>query len=107
MQDVGGIDPALGQLIEAYINDESLFDAVESHLAQASTRQPDQRALWDLIYHAINHFDVDASIRASDMDYSELAVNRLRAIAKALMSGSTSDVELATRRYLGARLPGA
>lgn len=102
-----GIDPVLGQLVEAYIKDESLFDTVEVHLVQASARQPDQRALWDLIYHAINHFDVDVSIRAKDTRYSDVAVSRLRTVASALMSGSAADVQLAARCYLGARLPGA
>ena len=106
MQDAGGIDPVLGRLIEAYVEDERHFDAMESHLAQVCLTQPAMRSLWDLIYHGINHFDVDASIRASDASYSDLAVNRLRAVAGALISGSASDVELAARRCLGARPPG-
>jgi hypothetical protein len=107
VQDAYGIDPALGQLVEAYIKDESLFEVVEAHLAQAGKRQPHQQALWDLIYHALNHFDIDAGIRASDAKYSDLAVSRLRAVASALMSGSVGDVHLAALRYLGARLPGS
>lgn len=105
--DAEGVNPELGRLIEAYIKDESLFAALEAHLTQVSRAQPELQALWDLIYHGINHFDVDAGIRANDAHYADLAEQRLRGVAIALISGPVGNVELAARRCLGARLPDA
>jgi hypothetical protein len=98
-----GYYPALGALINSYIDNENSFEVLENYIISAANTVDADAELLKVILHVLNHFDLDKEIMASDPRYAEWALNSLRELADGLESGSPECIWQKAKRCLGAK----
>jgi len=53
---------------------------------------PAQQEVIKQLYHVINHYEIDADLRAEDPQYESMMTGKLRQIAGDLVSGGSDDL---------------
>ncbi len=83
---------ALGSILSKYIERQASFSEVELALAASIQAAPAQQEVIKQLYHVINHYEIDADLRAEDPQYESMMTGKLRQIAGDLVSGGSDDL---------------
>lgn len=97
MNEQWGLAPGLAALVREYVVNEARFEDVEIYLSAAVDASPDDRELLNSIYHVLNHYDLDESLRAADPAYAARATEALLTLVAALLAGTKEEIRLAVR----------
>ena len=82
----------LGTLLIQYLDGHCSFGQVENSISDAIRSDPSSRSFLNQVYHILNHFEIDESLRRQDPEYAAATTDNFRSIARCLIS--SSDVEI-------------
>lgn len=97
--DAIGTYRSLGATLNRYIEGQVNFAELEARLAEAIGALPGEQDIFKQLYHVVNHYEIDADLRAEDSQYASLMLSKLREVASSLGSGSPASVNRSLKAF--------
>lgn len=88
-----GLCQSLGALLTQYLNGQRTFEELETWIAGVACASSEDRELLKRVYHVLNHFDIDESLRKKDANYAVMTSEKLRSIAASLTAASIPQIK--------------